>query len=191
MGPLTDPSTHPHYQSAMSEVHKQLRRPNLQRNMFSMARTTPTDLVRSKISTREIQSRALSHVPEEMLRNIPEDENSYSLFQGFQATFPNFTEEGKKHRRRVSRGRKLLDEVPGAHNSVHKLKKEKGSMMHELEMLVVRKNMASSEIREIDTKIANLEGMRKILLDRLARLEQEEALLEHDSKPATALSSQS
>jgi division protein 1 len=41
--------------------------------------------------------------------------------------------------------------------------------------------MASSEIREIDNKIANLGSMRKIVLDRLAELEQEEALLEHDS----------
>ncbi len=54
-------------------------------------------------------------------------------------------------------------------------------MMHELEMLGVRKNMASSEIREIDIKIANLAGMRKILIDRLAALEQEEAVLEHES----------
>lgn len=55
-------------------------------------------------------------------------------------------------------------------------------MMHELEMLSIRKNMASSEIREIDNKIANLAGMRKIILERLAGLEQEEALMEHDSK---------
>ncbi|KAK4208448.1 Mitochondrial division protein 1 [Rhypophila decipiens] len=182
MGPL-DPTSHPHYQSAMGEVTKQLRRPGLQRNVFSMARTTPTDLVRSKLSTKEIQSRALSYLPEEMLQNIPEAENSYSLFQGFQASFPDFTQEGKKHRRRVSRGRKLLEETPiqpGTPHAVHKLKKEKSSMMHQFEMLGIRKNMASSEIREIDNKIANLAGMRKIILDRLANLEQEEALLEHE-----------
>ena len=192
MGPIVDPTAHPHYQNAMSEVHKQLRRPNLQRSMFSMARTTPTDLVRSKLSTKEIQSRALSYVPEELLQNIPEDENTYSLFQGFQASFPEFDEAGgKKHRRRVSRGRKLLDEgpsTPDAPHSVQKLRQEKGSMMHELEMLGVRKNMASSEIREIDIKIANLAGMRKILIDRLAALEQEEAVLEHESTSNLSIS---
>jgi division protein 1 len=155
--------------------------------MFSMARTTPTDLVRSKLSAREIQSRALSYVPEELLENIPEGDNSYSLFQGFKATFPELTDDGKKHRHRVSRGRKLLDDhhhtiSPDSPHAVQKLRKEKGSMMHELEMLSIRKNMASSEIREIDNKIANLVGMRKIILERLAGLEQEEALLEHDSK---------
>lgn len=187
MGPVVDPSSSGHYQSAMTEVQKHLRRPNLQRSMFSMARTTPSDLVRSKLSTREIQHRALAHVPDDMLANIPEDDNnSYSLFQGFQASFPELTDEGKKHRRRVSRGRKLLDEGPttpeNGTTGLQKLRKERASMSHELEMLGIRKNMASSEIREIDIKIANLHGMRRIILERLAALEQEETLLEHDRK---------
>ncbi len=183
--PSTDPSSNAHYQNAMSEVHKQLRRPGLQRKVLSMARTTPTDMVRSTLSTKEIQHRALSYLPDELLHSIPEDDNSYSLFQGFQASFPELTEEGKKHRRRVSRGRKLLDDkptTPDGSQGLYKLKKEKAAMMHELDMLGIRKNMASSEIHEIDTKMANLAGMRKIILDRLAGLEQDEALLEHDSK---------
>ncbi|GAB1319102.1 Mitochondrial fission protein [Madurella fahalii] len=185
MGPRSsDPGANPHYHSAMSEVSKQLRKPALQRSMLSMARTTPTDLVRSRLSTKEIQSRALAYVPDELLQNIPEDDNSYSLFQGFQASFPDFTDEGKTHRRRVSRGRKLLDEPlatpDGSPESVQKLKKDKAAMMHQLEMLGIRKNMASSEIREIDAKMANLAGMRQIILDRLANLEKDEALLEHD-----------
>ncbi len=185
MGPWADPTGQPHYQNAMGEVHKQLRRPSVQRSMLSMTRTTPTDLVRSKLSTREIQQRALSHLPDELLQNIPEGDNTYSLFQGFQASFSEFAEDGKKHRRRVSRGRKLLDDKPTTHDgphALHRLKREKGAMMHELEMLGIRKNMASSEIREIDNKISNLTAMRKIILDRFAGLEQDEALLEHDSK---------
>ncbi|KUI54924.1 Mitochondrial division protein 1 [Cytospora mali] len=183
MGPLSDPTTHQHYQQAMGEVSKQLRRPNLQRSMFSKARTTPTDLVRSTLSTTEIQQRALSYVPDSLLNDIPEDDNNYSLFQGFQASFPDFTDEGKKHRRRVSRGRKLIDEGrvdPDSPHAVQRLQKEKAAMMRDLEMLGVRKNMASSEIREIDNKIANLMGMRRIVLDRLAGLEQDEAVLERD-----------
>ncbi|KJR81480.1 mitochondrial division protein 1 [Sporothrix schenckii 1099-18] len=192
MGP-SDPSANAHYKSAMSEVHRQLRRPHVQRSVLAMARTTPTDMVRSRLSTSEIRHRALSYLPEEMLQNIPEDDNAYSLFQGFQATFPEMTEEGKKHghhghgtgghRRRSSRGRKMLDDKPstpdGPH-ALHKMRKDKAAMMHQFEMLGIRKNMAGSEIRDIDIKVANLAGMRKILLDRLAALEQDEALLEHD-----------
>ena len=40
--------------------------------------------------------------------------------------------------------------------------------------------MCSSEIREIDNKIANLNTMREIVLDRLATLEQEEMSIEED-----------
>lgn len=185
MGPL-DPTTSTHYQNAMSDLHKQLRRPNLQRSVFSFAKTTPTDLVRSKLSTSEIQYRALTFLPDELLKNIPEDENAYSLFQGFQATMPEGSSpEGKKHRRKVSRGRKLLENDtasdPDTPPSMAKLKKEKNSLNHQLDMMSIRKNMASSEIREIDNKISNLNSMRRIVLDRLAGLEQEEALLEHDS----------
>lgn len=183
VGPLSDPSANNHYHSAMAEVQKQLRRPVIQRSMFSMARTTPTDLVRSKFSTAEIQTRALSYLSDDMLQNIPDDENTYSLFQGFQASFPESADEGKKHKRKVSRGRKLIEEAPSAPGTPQhllKLKKERSTLMHELEMLGIRKNMASSEIREIDNKIANLSGMRRIIFDRLAGLEQEEALLEHD-----------
>ncbi|KEY70997.1 hypothetical protein S7711_00833 [Stachybotrys chartarum IBT 7711] len=172
-----------HYKMAMREVHKQLKRPTLQRSVFSMARTTPTDLVRSKLSTNEIQHRAVTRLPDELLSNIPEDENTYSLFQGFQASFPELTDDGKKHRRRVTRGRKMLEDTeasPKGPKHLSHLKKEKAAMMHEFQLLAVRKNMASSEIHEIDNKIANLHGMRRIILERLAGLEQEEAVLEHD-----------
>jgi division protein 1 len=184
MGPLTDPSTNTTYQNAMSDLHKQLRRPNLQRSVFSFAKTTPTDLVRSKLSTSEIQYRALTYLPDELLANIPEDDNTYSLFQGFQATLPENSPDSKRHQRRVSRGRKLLEDDKSESDNpptLAKLKKEKSTLNHQLEMMGIRKNMASSEIIEIDKKIANLNSMRRIVLDRLAGLEQEEALLEHDS----------
>ncbi|KAF9869561.1 mitochondrial division protein 1 [Colletotrichum karsti] len=184
IGPLSEQgNNNHHYHGALAEVHKQLRRPTIQRSMFSMAKTTPTDMVRSKLSTTEIQHRALTYLPDELLANIPENDNSYSLFQGFKASFPELSEEGRKHRRRVSRGRKLLDDTVQNHGTpqaLQNLKKDKASMMHELEMLSVRKNMASSEIRDIDNKIANLHGMRRIILDRVANLEHEETLLEHD-----------
>ena len=61
-----------------------------------------------------------------------------------------------------------------------KLKRRRNQSNHKLEMMGIRKNMCSSEIREIDNKIANLNSMRKIVLDRLASLEQEELDLEQE-----------
>lgn len=188
MAPNAEATAH-HYQTAMKQVHKQLARPSVQQSVFALARRTPTEIVRSKLSTTEIQHRAVSFLSDDLLSNIPEDDNSYSLFQGFKASFPEMTDEGKKHRRRVSRGRKLLQEKETAGSAepvatLSHVQKERAAMMHEFELIEVRKSMASSEIREIDNKIANLQGMRKIILERLAGLEQEEALLEHDSASA-------
>lgn len=170
----------------MSDLQKQLRRPNLQRSVFSFARTSPTDLVRSKLSTSEIQYRALTYLPDELLNNIPEDDNTYSLFQGFQATLPDVSGSSKRHRRKVSRGRKLLEDDASedldTSSTVGILRKEQNTLNHQLEMMGIRKNMASSEIHEIDNKIANLNRIRRIVLDRLAGFEQEEALLEHESE---------
>lgn len=168
----------------MTSLQKELRRPGIQERVFSYAKASPTELVRAKLSTSEIQHRALTYIPNELLANIPQDNNGYSLFQGFQATLPETaeSEHRKKHRRHVSRGRKLLQESEekDANSSLSRLKQERDKVDHNLEMMGVRKNMCSAEIREIDTKISNLNNMRKIVLDRLESLEQDEVLVERE-----------
>lgn len=180
-----------HYQSAISEIHRELRRPRTQRKVFAFAQTTPTDLVRSRMSTAEIQSRALSSLPDDLLVNLPEDSSSYSLFQGFQASLPEAEhghahEHRKSHRRRSSK-KLLKDGEPGnllSHSPAATLKREKQALTRKLELMGIRKNMCSAEIHEIDSKIANLHNMRKIVLDRLAGLEMDEADLEHERRRA-------
>jgi mitochondrial division protein 1 len=173
----------PHYQHALSDIHRELRRPAVQRRMFSLSRTSPTDLVRSKLSTAEIQSRALSSLPEELLFNIPEDNSNYSLFQGFQASLPAPEHDShKSHRRRSSKQKQLTDAGSKAlPSSKSGLRTDRERLTHRLEMMGVRKNMCSAEIHEIDNKIANLNNMRKIVLDRLAGLEVDEGELETQS----------
>lgn len=171
-----------HYHNAMADIQRELRRPNTQRRVFALTQTTPTDLVRSKLSTSEIQSRALSSLPDDLLANIPDDSSSYSLFEGFQASQDDI-EYRKAHRRRASKSKKLLKDgenraaLPSA---PAELKKERDLLSRRMELMGVRKNMCSSEIHDIDNKIANLHNMRKIVLDRLAGLEMEEAELEHE-----------
>lgn len=169
----------------MNDIQRELRRPAAQRRMFSFAQTTPTDLVRSKLSTSEIQYRALSSLPDEMLANIPEDSSTYSLFQGFQASLPeDEIEHRKSHRRRRSHGQKVLEDSGKGSRplppTIGALKRDRDVLNRRLEMMGIRKNMCSSEIREIDNKIANLNSMRKIVLDRLAGLEMDEVELEHE-----------
>ncbi|KAH7350350.1 mitochondrial division protein-like protein 1 [Pyrenochaeta sp. MPI-SDFR-AT-0127] len=175
-----------HYQNALGELHRELRRPMLQRSVFSFAQTTPREIVRSRISVPEIQQRALAYIPDDFLANIPEDNNEFSLFQGFQASLPD--EPGshqKKHGRHNARGQRLIgggddEDDTNVPPSMQKLRNQKHSMDHRLEMMGVRKHMCVAEIHEIDNKIANLNTMRKMVLDRLAGLEIEEAELEQD-----------
>ncbi len=186
MGPLSDPSSSVHYQHAMTELQKELRRPGIQQRVFSYAKASPTELVRSKLSTTEIQHRALTYLPDDLLRNIPENENVYSLFQGFKATVPDEEQNlnlGKGHSKSNSKVRNLLEErVPASNEppSLTSVRKDRDRTNYRLEMMTVRKNMCSAEIREIDSKISNLNTMRKIVLDRLGDIEQDELQLEQE-----------
>jgi division protein 1 len=123
-------------------------------------------------------------VPDDLLANIPEDTNEYSLFQGFQATIPEEPGATRKHGKHNAKGQRLIggdlqdEEDSKLPPSMQKLKNQKHSMGHQLEMMGVRKRMCVAEIHEIDNKIANLNTMRKMVLERLAGLEYEETDLE-------------
>jgi division protein 1 len=176
-----------HYQNAMGELQRELRRPLMQRSVFSFAQTTPREIVRSRISVPEIQQRALSYIPNDLLSNIPEDNSQFSLFEGFEASLPDKPDSHKtKHGRHNARGQRLIgggeeeEDDTNVPPSMRKLRNQKHSMSHRLEMMGVRKHMCVAEIHEIDNRIANLNTMRKMVLDRLAGLEIEEGGLEQD-----------
>ena len=157
----------------------------VQRKVFSLAQASPKEILRARLSTSEIQHRALTYIPDDLLLDVPKTNSAFSLFQGFQATLPDPAETSKRkgHGRHSSRGRKLIGgggEEDNAPADMVKLKQEKDGVNHKLETLTIRKNMCSTEIHEIDNKIANLNTMRKIVLERLASLEQEESHLEND-----------
>ena len=182
VGPLGEGTTSA-YQNAIREIHHELRRPGLQRSVFSFVQNSPTEVVRARLSRTEIQHRALTYIPDELLESIPEDDNTYSLFQGFQATLPESeeSEHRKKHRRHHSKAQKLLEDVKEeGHPKLVKLKKQRDKVSHRLEMMGVRKNLCSAEILEIDQKIANLNSMRNIVLDRLSGLEDDELKVEQE-----------
>lgn len=176
--------SNPHYNSAMNSLSRTMRRPALQRSVFSFTQQAPTELIRSKVSTSEIAHRAITFISDEQLANIPEVENNYSLFQGFQASMPESENEHRKgHRRRGSKQQKLLgagDVEEDGPPSIQSLKKKRNTTNHRLEMMGIRKNLCATEIREIDNKIANLNHMRRIVLDRLASLEDEEGDVEKE-----------
>ncbi|KAF8461421.1 mitochondrial division protein 1 [Kalaharituber pfeilii] len=170
-------ATSKNYQHAMTDISKELRRPSIQNRVLNFAQRTPTEIVRGKLSTTEIQHKALTFLPDDLLRNIPDYDSQYSLFQGFQASLPDGSgRRGKKDGQKQIMGTDAAAET----SNLEKLSREREDLTHQLEMFSIRKNMASCEIREIDIKIANLNAMRNIVLERLAKFEQEEAQLEHE-----------
>lgn len=181
------------YRSAISSVHRTLRQPAIQRSVFSLAKANPRELIRSRFDAGEIEQRALTWLPEELLRNVPEGNSRFSLFEGFRASLPEGgDDEGsgrrKKHGKHGSKGQRLLegpDDEKGLPPRLVNAKREKERLDHRLEMMGIRKTMCASEIREIDGKIANLNTMRKVVLERLAGLEQEEHEMEQEVGEAT------
>jgi mitochondrial division protein 1 len=173
-----------HYPTAMTNISRQMRRPGIQRAVFSFSQQAPSEIVRAKLSTSEIAHRALTYISEDHLQNIPEDENAYSLFQGFQASLPEGESEHRKgHRRRSSKQHRLLgagDVEEEGPPTIQNLKKKRNTVNHRLEMMAIRKNMCTTEIKDIDNKLANLQNMRRIAVDRLSSLEQDEAEVEHE-----------
>ncbi|KAF7193909.1 Mitochondrial division protein 1 [Pseudocercospora fuligena] len=176
------------HNTALSSVRRFSQRPAIQRSVFSFARANPRELIRSNFNTTEIEHRALTYLPDELLRNVPESNSPFSLLDGFRASLPDTDSvdskgRKRKHGRHGSKSQKLLEgaeeEIKGP-PKLKNLKREKDRLEHRLEMMGIRKTMCASEIKEIDNKISNLNTMRKVILDRLAGLEDEERDLEQD-----------
>lgn len=167
-------------------MHRSMQRPAIQRSVFNLAKANPRELIRSHFNSTEIEHRAITYIPDDLLRNVKETSSPFSLFEGFQASLPDddlpIVEKRRKHGKHGSKGQKLLDapEEEKGPPQLSKLKKLKQRSDHKLEMMGIRKTMCSSEIKEIDTKISNLNTMRKVVLERLAGLEQEEHDLEQE-----------
>ena len=146
----------------------------IQRSVFSLAKANPRELIRSNFNTSEIEHRALTYLPDDLLRHLPQSRAPFSLLDGFKASLPDEESLADKVGRRRKRGQKQLEAEEKGPPKLLDLKKDKVRLDHKHEMMGIRKTMCASEIKEIDDKIANLNTMRKVILDRLADLEQEE-----------------
>ncbi|KXL50026.1 MAG: hypothetical protein FE78DRAFT_75740 [Acidomyces sp. 'richmondensis'] len=172
------------YRTALSSLHRAARRPAIQRSVFSFAKANPRELIRSNFNAGEIEQRARAFLPDDLIRNAPVGRNPYSLFEGFKASLPDEDDEDGEDDTSAKENptrQKLLQDashMDGTTPNLTRLRREKSRLAHRLEMMGVRKTMCASEIREIDAKIANLNTMRQIVLERLAGLESEERELE-------------
>ncbi|ODQ66321.1 WD40 repeat-like protein [Nadsonia fulvescens var. elongata DSM 6958] len=161
----------------MKDITGHHRSPSFQKRMFAFSSGRPPSEVMKGATRKEIQYKAVTALPEEMLQNIPNGDDGFSLFQGFQASIPLLDEM-------VSRNKKVKalengesknpdDDLPDAIN------RQKNTIIRKLDLLEIRKALAANEIREIDGRIGHLQTMRQVVFDKVANLEKEEIHLEN------------
>lgn len=123
-----------------------------------------------------------------------------SLFQGFHSSLPIINETISAQTNPQDTAAKLLGDssqsanpdeteqfaLPGRLSwdelnesySVEKLRAASQSMTDNLDLLEIQKNLAASEIKEIDFKLEKLKMMRDLVFQRIAKVEQNEIFLE-------------
>lgn len=162
--------------SIVKEITPHLKRPSFQKRLLSS--TSPSELLRSNLSPSEISYRQITYLPDDLLRDIPEDDGSqtYSLFQGFEASLPDTPRRLIKHKstHRNSSSQPQGRIRPAKTPDSVKFERDRDHIAHSLEILAVRKSLASNEIREIDSKLATLTKMRGKLIEKLEHLEIQE-----------------
>jgi division protein 1 len=167
-----------------------------------------TEYYKQAFKTSKAAYKLLTHIPDELLDDIPEEKttSSFTLFQGFNASLPAVDEEielnkslsdgdlfVKKLTESQEQGKNEDDDdqfkfklpngiTPDKINesySTDKLSFYKEQVSNNLDLLEIRKNLAASEIMEIDNKISKLQELRKLVFKRVAKFEQNELFLEH------------
>lgn len=169
--------------SIVKDITPHLKRPSFQRRLLSS--TSPHELLRNNLSPSEISYRQITHLSDDLLRDIPEPAagggaaaSEYTLFQGFEASIPSSRQLVVKARH----GHVRAPSVSGRRRNggsrtpeAQRLERERDTCVASLDVLKIRKALASTEIREVDTKLTQLRTMRAELMARLEVLEAEEA----------------
>jgi mitochondrial division protein 1 len=106
-----------------------------------LSAASPSELIRTTLSPADISFRAITHLPDELLYDIPETTDSpLTLFQGFKATLPDANPSNALRKGTKSSHRKSI--VKGASESLseaQKIQRERDSLLRELEIVSVRK----------------------------------------------------
>ncbi|KAH3686198.1 hypothetical protein WICPIJ_002832 [Wickerhamomyces pijperi] len=191
--------------------HKQRHRSD-PTSLYGSRYASSSEFFKNKFSSSKTAYKILTHIPDELLEEIPtdSDENeknitNFSLFQGFNAALPAINEEIElnKSLKSDARGDDIIKQITHQDSnsesdeefkfklpfgitkekiadtySTNKLTGYKDKIGENLDLLEIRKNLAASEIIEIDNKIAKLQELRQLVFKRVAKIEQNELFLE-------------
>lgn len=150
----------------------------------ALQRQTPSEMWRTRFSTRDKIYRATTELADELLANVPAPKLEYLLFQGFAASVGddlpagNLIADGLASA--LPRG-VLVEKIRGCQNP-DTLREYSTKINHTLDSLEVRKGLAAAEVGEIDDKIAALTQMRAEVVERVRQHERDETQLEQALK---------
>lgn len=164
---------------------------------------TSSEYFKNRFTSSKAAYKVLTHISDDLLQDIPNEHpqrSSFTLFQGFNAAMPAVDEEvelsknleqGSDYLQKLtlSKGdeveeynfklpRGLTKDKITESYSTPRLENYRDQISNNLDLLDIRKNLAASEIIEIDNKIAKLQGLRQLVFKRVAKLEQNELFLE-------------
>ncbi|KAK9239893.1 hypothetical protein V1525DRAFT_397055 [Lipomyces kononenkoae] len=170
-----------HYRSIMNEMAPSIRRPDIQRRIFSFNQGG----ARISRNSASIVGRAAPNLllSKEMLADLPESKHGYSLLQGFKATLPEpSAEEGQNKNKLVrssrSKAKEHVQETESEVNGIQRLEKDKADVIRKLRRIDIRKSTVIEGIREIDARIELLNAIKLRNLERLSKFEDQELELE-------------
>ncbi|KAJ8103105.1 hypothetical protein POJ06DRAFT_62986 [Lipomyces tetrasporus] len=173
-----------HYRSIMNDMAPTIRRPEMQRRIFSF-RSGAARVSRGSASIVGNDPPNLNLLlSKEMLLDLPESQYAYSLLQGFKATLPepSAEETGKVNNKLVrsskSKAKEPVLEPEPDLNGVQRLEKDKKDLIRKLQRIDVRKAIVIQGIHEIETRIEQLQSIKQRNLERLSKFEDQELELE-------------
>ena len=138
-----------------------VKRPSLQKRMLSAA--SPAELLRTTLSPSDISFRAITHLPDELLYDIPETgDSALSLFQGFKASLSDAGHSAalRKGSKSPSHHRKSASKANSEPLSeVKRLQRERDSLLRDLEVITVRKVVSFDDLAYI--KESGIVGNRR------------------------------
>lgn len=196
-----------HYQKA---IYDTLLGPHRQQDKEAVVRykrrRAPSEFLRANFSRDEISYRATTHISDQLLEEIPEENGrSFSLYQGFEASIPQVDEElelfkelqleeksdklltsGVEEGVREALENRLNNPLPWDISKANIRKStDPGDLGHfkarigqKLRNMEVKKDLSANEILDLDDQIAKLHKKRAAVFQKVAKLEKDEIFLE-------------
>ncbi|KAK7207274.1 hypothetical protein BZA70DRAFT_270891 [Myxozyma melibiosi] len=172
------------YRSLMSELAPTLRKPAIQKRLFSF-KGTAAAMARGRATTSIADGSGEGiMITKEMLQDLPDGGTRYSLIQGFNATLPEPSEKEKEQGKMVyvgkGKNKKMEPEESEPElTGIQRLVKSRQDAVRKMQRIEIRKAIVEQNVTEIDRRIEQLLAIKNRNMERLAKYEDQELEIEN------------